>query len=84
LSLLAGVSQKIIQLFQTFIDDEKTFVARLKHNRLILYKKSFVTMQRFTKKIETPHRAKIISYEDSKKRKKLLLNMGQKKTTQWH
>jgi hypothetical protein len=52
LSLLAGVSQKIIQLFQTFIDDEKTFVARLKHNRLILYKKSFVTMQQFTKKLK--------------------------------
>lgn len=41
-------------------------------------------MQQFTKNIETPHRAKIIGYEDSKKRKKLLLNMGQKKTTQWH
>lgn len=41
-------------------------------------------MQQFTKNIETPHRAEIISYEDSKKRKKLLLNMGQKKTTQWH
>lgn len=25
LSLLAGVSPKIIQIFQTFIDDEKTF-----------------------------------------------------------
>jgi hypothetical protein len=84
LSLLARVSQKIIQLFQTFIDDEKTFITRLKHSRFILYKKSFVTMQQFTKNIETPHRAKIISYDGSKKRKKLLLNMGQKKTTQWH
>ena len=39
-------------IIKKFIDDEKTFVTRLKYNRLILYKKSFVIMQQFTKNIE--------------------------------
>ena len=42
-------------IIKKFIDDEKTFVTRLKYNRLILYKKNFVIMQQFTKNIETPH-----------------------------
>jgi hypothetical protein len=66
-------------IIQKFIDDEKTFVTRLKYNRLILYKKSFVTMQEFTKNIETPHRAKIISYDDSKKEKEVAIEYGAEK-----
>ena len=66
-------------IIKKFIDDEKTFVTRLKYNRLILYKKSFVTMQAFTKTIETPHRAKIISYDDSKKEKEVDIEYGVEK-----
>lgn len=66
-------------IIKKFIDDEKTFVTRLKYNRLILYKKSFVTMQQFTKNIETPHRAKIISYDDSKKEKEVAIEYGAEK-----
>ncbi len=66
-------------IIKKFIDDEKTFVTRLKYNRLILYKKSFVTMQQFTKTIETPHRAKIISYDDSKKEKEVAIEYGAEK-----
>lgn len=66
-------------IIRKFIDDDKTFVTRLKYNRLILYKKSFVTMQAFTKTIETPHRAKIISYDDSRKEKEVNIEYGAEK-----
>lgn len=66
-------------IIKKFIDDEKIFVTRLKYNRLILYKKSFVTMQAFTKAIETPYRAKIISYDDSKKEKEIDIEYGAEK-----
>ena len=66
-------------IIKKFIDDEKTFVTRLKYNRLILYKKSFVTMQQLTKNIETPHRAKIISYDGSKKEKEVAIEYRYKK-----
>jgi hypothetical protein len=36
-------------------------------------------MQQFTKNIEKPHRAKILSYDDSKKVKEVAMNIGQKK-----
>lgn len=66
-------------IIKKFIDDEKTFVTRLKYNRLILYKKSFVTMQQFTKTIETPHKAKIISYEENKVEKEVNIEYGAEK-----
>ncbi len=36
-------------------------------------------MQAFTKTIETPHRAKIISYDDSKKEKEVAIEYGVEK-----
>ena len=45
----------------------KKLCKSFKYNRLILYKKSFVIMQQYTKNIETPSEAKIIRYDDSKK-----------------
>lgn len=66
-------------IIEKFINDEKTFVTRLKYNRLILYKKSFITMQEFTKKIETPYKATIISYDDGKKEKEIIIEYGAEK-----
>jgi hypothetical protein len=36
-------------------------------------------MLQFTKNIETPHRAKIISYDDSKKEKEVAIEYGAEK-----
>lgn len=59
-----------------FLNDEKTFVTRLKYNRLILYQKSFITMQEFTRKIATPHKATIIKYDEGKKEKEVRIEYG--------
>ena len=63
-------------IIKKFLDDKKIFVTRLKYNRLILYKKSFVTMQAFTKRIATPHKATIISYDEGKKEKEVTIEYG--------
>ena len=38
-----------------------------------------MTILQFTKNIETPHRAKIISYDDSKKEKEVAIEYGAEK-----
>ena len=66
-------------IINKFIIEKKTFVTRLKYNRLILFRKSFVTMQEFTKRIETPHKGKVITYDDGKKEKEIAIEFGAEK-----
>jgi len=46
-------AEDVIGIIKKFIDGERSFVCRLKYNRLIFYKKGFVSMQEFTKKKNT-------------------------------